>query len=409
VKASIRVHELNKHYFMTEAKGGGSITLIQALRQGKREIVSRKIEALSGISFEVREGERVGIIGRNGAGKTTLLSILAGVAEQTSGKVEIDGDVHAMLTIGAVLRNEATGRENIFLDGAVHGKGRKEIERRAEDIIAFADIGEFIDRPVRTYSSGMKGRLAFAMGAFVDPDILIIDETLAVGDAFFAEKAMRRMKEIARKGRIVFMVSHALAAIVEMCDRCLWLDQGRLIMDGAPKQVTAAYQAAVSQADETELQRKFEAGESFDLRPSVGVLRALDIFQDGVSCAATARAFEPLTIRVGGDLSRCEGQPDLHIEIIRVDGRAIWNGRVSAAPVPELSAGRAFTVSIVFDPFILGADLYCVEAALVDAVGVIDRRRRAVEVVDEEGQFGGKPLLFHAPLITARPILEITR
>ena len=405
MKASIRVRRLDKHYVMTEAKQG-SVSLFQALRQGKRETVSRKIEALSDVSFEIHEGERVGVIGRNGAGKTTLLSILAGVAEQTSGTVEIEGEVHAMLTIGAVLRDQATGRENIYLDGAVHGKSREEIERRAQDIIDFAEIGEFIDRPVHTYSSGMKGRLSFAMGAFIEPDILILDETLAAGDVFYAEKAMRRMKEIASKGRIVLMVSHSLETIVEMCDRCLWLDQGRLIMDGPPRRVADAYMAEVSQADEAELQRKFEAGEPFEPRPDAGAMRALEIHQGGEPRAATARAFEPLTVRLGASLSRCQGQPDLRIQITRVDGRMIWRGSASTSLGRELPVEGAVEVSITFDPFLLGADLYSLEATLVDAAGVIDRRRRAFEVVDEEGQFGGKPLLFLSPLTSSRPIPE---
>jgi lipopolysaccharide transport system ATP-binding protein len=408
VKASIHVRDLNKHYFMTEGKRG-SISLLQALRQGKRETVRRKIEALSDISFAVHEGERVGVIGRNGAGKTTLLSILAGIAEPTSGVIEIKGDIHAMLTIGAVLRDQATGRENIFLDGAIHGKSRGEIERREEEIIAFADIGVFIDRPVHTYSSGMKGRLAFAMGAFIDPDILIIDETLAVGDAFFADKAIRRMKEIASRGRIVFMVSHGLASIVEMCDRCLWLDHGRLVMDGPPILVTTAYQAAVSQADESELHRKFEAGKPFVPRPEAGALRALDILQDGAPCAATARAFCPMMISVGADLGHCEGQPDLHFEITRVDGRPIWRENTSSALRNALPVEGCLTVTVVFDPFILGADLYILDVTLVDSFGVIDRHRRAFEVVDEEGQFGGKPLLFYPPLVSTRLITESAR
>ncbi len=405
MKASIRVHRLDKHYVMTEAKQG-SISLLQALRHGKRETVSRKIEALSDVSFEIREGERVGVIGRNGAGKTTLLSILAGVAEQTSGAVEIEGEVHAMLTIGAVLRDQATGRENIYLDGAVHGKSREEIERRAQDIIDFAEIGEFIDRPVHTYSSGMKGRLSFAMGAFIEPDILILDETLAAGDVFYAEKAIRRMKDIASKGRIVLMVSHSLETIVEMCDRCLWLDQGRLIMDGPPRQVADAYKTEVSQADEAELQRKFEAGRPFDPRPDAGVLRALSLYQGSEPRAATARAFEPLTVRVGASLSRCQGQPDLLIAITRVDGRMIWRGSASTALGLAPPVEGSLDISIAFDPFLLGADLYSLEATLIDAAGVIDRRRRAFEVVDEEGQFGGKPLLFLPPLISSRPIPE---
>jgi lipopolysaccharide transport system ATP-binding protein len=408
VKAAIRVKNLNKRYLMTEARQG-SITLRQALRQGKRGTVSRRIEALVDVSFEIGEGERVGVIGRNGAGKTTLLSILAGVAAPTSGVVAIEGDVHAMLTIGAVLHDQATGRENIFLDGAVHGKSREEIERHAQDIVDFADLGEFIDRPVHTYSSGMKGRLAFAMGAFIDPDILIIDETLSVGDAFFSKKATRRMKEIAGRGRIVLMVSHGLTSIVEMCDRCLWLDHGRLIMDGAPAEVTAAYQAAVREADEAELLRKFEAGEPFAPRPPAGTLRALEILQGGAACAGTARAFEPLTIRVAAMLPRGPDQPDLLMTIDRVDGRTIWRERASTALRRPLPADGALDIEIVFDPFLLGADLYSLEATLVDSAGVIDRRRRAFEVVDEEGQHGGKPLLFLSPIITTRRIPEAAR
>src|SRR5450755_2330055 len=210
--ALVQATGLTKTFALAEA-GGKSVSLLEALRAGRPEISMRNVHALRDVSFEIREGERVGIIGRNGAGKTTLLSLLAGITDPLSGRVEIVGDVHAMLTIGAVLRDEATGRENIYLDGVVHGKSRENIDAHVDEVIAFSELAEFIDRPVRTYSSGMKARLAFSMGTFIEPDILIIDETLSVGDVFFSAKASRRMKEITARGRIVIVVSHALKVI----------------------------------------------------------------------------------------------------------------------------------------------------------------------------------------------------
>src|SRR5258705_10546102 len=166
MRAAIRVRDVGKVFALAE-NGGGPVSLMRALRAGKRNVESRLVHALEGINFEIGESERVGIIGRNGAGKTTLLSIMAGLTEPTSGRVEVDGDVHAMLTIGAVLRDDMTGRDNIYLDAAVHGRSRDETDAIAGCIVEFSELGEFIDRPVRTYSSGMKARLAFAMGAFI--------------------------------------------------------------------------------------------------------------------------------------------------------------------------------------------------------------------------------------------------
>lgn len=252
MRASIQVRNLSK-VFALAAKEGQPVGLLEALRQGAPSGDTREVRALDGISFSIAEGERVGIIGRNGAGKTTLLSILASLSKPSAGTVNVDGDVHAMLTIGAVLREDLTGRDNILLDAAVHGHGPEAVDTVIGDIVAFAELGDFIERPVRTYSSGMKARLAFSMSAFIDPDILILDETLAVGDVFFSQKAGQRMKEIAARGRIVVFVTHATSAIREMCTRCLWLEQGRLRMDGAPDEVTAAYEASLRDADEAAL------------------------------------------------------------------------------------------------------------------------------------------------------------
>lgn len=404
VKANIKVRDVKKTFALAEL-GSGPVSLLEALRAGRPETVHREVKALRGISFDINEGERVGIIGRNGAGKTTLLSLLGGITTPTSGAIEIAGDVHAMLTVGAVLREDLTGRENIYLDGTVHGKSQDEIEAHVEEVIAFAELGDFMDRPIRTYSTGMKGRLAFSMGAFIDPDILIIDETLSVGDAFFAEKATRRMKEITAQGRIVILVSHSLASIDEICDRCLWMDDGHIVMDGPARVVTTAYQNAVEQADETELAAKFSAIGATLTRERAGRLNALTVRQEGTELAATAKALVPLDLIVSGELHAPETTADMVLSVLRVDGRRLLNQRLGDAGMVLPVTGQ-FSVTASLDPLVLGAGLYRFELALVDSVGQIDVAHRVVEIIDEEGQFGGIPLLYYPPNITSRPIGE---
>jgi len=401
VRADAHVHVRNvcKTFSLAEL-GSGPVSLREALRSGKREVTHREVRALQDVSFDIREGERVGVIGRNGAGKTTLLSMLAGVTEPSSGQIDIAGDVHAMLTIGAVLRDEATGRENIYLDGAVHGKSRSEIEAHVEEVIAFSELGDFIDRPVRTYSSGMKARLAFSMGAFVEPDVLIIDETLSVGDAFFSAKAALRMKEITAQGRIVIVVSHALGVIDEICSRCIWLDQGKLVMDGPAREVTKAYELAVAQADEAELAAKFGRGEPLLRRPEAGRIGDVRLGQAGATITTSARALQALRIDLTGELLYSAVAADIGLSIARVDGRRILERRLSEGAT-RLPATGPFTASVSLDPMILGAGLYRFELMLLDEHGPIDAIHRIVEIIDEEGQFGGAPLLLYPPQIRA--------
>lgn len=399
--AHVSARNVCKTFSLAEL-GSGPVSLREALRSGEREVAHREVRALRNVSFDIRQGERVGVIGRNGAGKTTLLSMLAGITEPSSGQIDIAGDIHAMLTIGAVLRDEATGRENIYLDGAVHGKSRSEIEAHVEEVIAFSELGEFIDRPVRTYSSGMKARLAFSMGAFIEPDVLIIDETLSVGDAFFSAKAARRMREITAQGRIVIVVSHALGVIDEICSRCLWLDQGKLVMDGPAREVTKAYEQAVAQADEAELAAKFGRGESVQRRLQAGRIDDIRLDQAGAMIAASARVLVPLRVSLSGELAHITGAADIGLSIVRVDGRRILERRLSQGG-PRLPASGPFTVSASFDPMIFGAGLYRFELTLLDEDGPIDAIHRVVEIIDEEGQFGGAPLLLYPPEIKATP------
>jgi lipopolysaccharide transport system ATP-binding protein len=210
---------------------------------GKRpHTYHREFWALREVSFEIRKGETVGIIGRNGAGKSTLLQILCGTLHPTSGSVTVSGRTAALLELGSGFNPEFSGRENVYLYASVLGLSRKEVEDRFDDIAAFADIGDFIDQPIKTYSTGMAVRLAFAVIAHVDADILIIDEALAVGDAFFVQKCMRFLRRFMETGTILF-VSHDTGSVVNLCQRAMWLQDGAIRALGAPKEIAEAYLA----------------------------------------------------------------------------------------------------------------------------------------------------------------------
>ncbi|MEE4353898.1 MAG: ABC transporter ATP-binding protein [Desulfatiglans sp.] len=197
--------------------------------------------ALSDVSFQVRQGETLGIIGRNGSGKSTLLQIVCGVLRATAGSVEVNGRISALLELGAGFNPQFSGRENVYINGSILGLRREEIDARFDDIAAFADIGDFINQPVKSYSSGMVVRLAFAIAISIDPDILIVDEALAVGDEAFQRKCFARIKEIQENGGTILFVSHGAGTIIELCNRALLLDQGELLIEGAPKQVVSYY------------------------------------------------------------------------------------------------------------------------------------------------------------------------
>lgn len=202
---------------------------------------AREFWALKDISFEVKKGETVGIIGRNGSGKSTLLQIIAGTLEPTQGEIKVNGRVAALLELGSGFNPEFTGRENVYINAAILGLSRAEIDARFDDIAAFADIGNFIEQPIKTYSSGMMVRLAFAVQVAIEPDVLIIDEALAVGDMRFTMKCIRRMRELVEKGTSCLFVSHDMSSIVNFCSEALWLQDGEILLSGAPKFVTMNY------------------------------------------------------------------------------------------------------------------------------------------------------------------------
>lgn len=226
MSVAIRVKGLTKKYKLYQKR---SERLANAF--GKEKNI-KEFYALKGVSFEISKGECVGIIGHNGAGKSTLLKLLTGVAFPTSGEIEINGRLASMLELGSGFNPELTGMENIYFNGSLNGLTKEEIDGKLKDILEFADIGNFIEQPVKNYSSGMFARLAFAVAINVDPDILIVDEILSVGDVGFQVKCMEKFNEFKKKGKTILYVSHGLGTVKKFCDRAIWLQKGEVIDDG---------------------------------------------------------------------------------------------------------------------------------------------------------------------------------
>ena len=211
------------------------------LRLGRREQVVREIQALKNVSFEVPEGQVLGVVGANGAGKSTLMRTVAGILPPNSGRVEVHGRVSTLLALGVGFNRKMTGRQNVVLGGLAAGLTRVQLAEKYDEIVDFAELDDFMDMPMRTYSSGMYGRLAFAVAVTMHPDILIIDEALSVGDARFRKKSFRKMRELCRQDRTIVLVSHALGSIKELCDSAIWMHKGELRMWDDPDSVVDAY------------------------------------------------------------------------------------------------------------------------------------------------------------------------
>ena len=246
---AISAQGLSKRYRIGQLDAGyGTLreSMVRAARRAsgrerRHDHADREIWALRDVSFDVEEGAAVGIIGRNGAGKSTLLKVLTRITTPTNGRAEIRGRVGSLLEVGTGFHPELTGRENVYLNGSILGMKRREITQKLPDIVEFAGIEKFMDTPVKRYSSGMYVRLAFSVAAHLEPEILLIDEVLAVGDAEFQKRCLGRMEDFGNSGRTVLFVSHSMQAIAQLCDRAIWIDQGRVARDGPSSEVVAQY------------------------------------------------------------------------------------------------------------------------------------------------------------------------
>lgn len=293
---AIHADQLSKRYTVATAKYRHD-TLADQLadsvksvfrRMGGNSTENRTFWALKDVSFDIREGELVGIIGHNGAGKSTLLKVLSRITQPSSGRANIYGRVGSLLEVGTGFHPELSGRENIYLNGAVIGMKKEEIRRQFDAIVEFSEVGRFLDMPVKRYSSGMYVRLAFAVAAHLEPEILLVDEVLAVGDIAFQKKCLGKIGSVAEGGRTVIFISHNMTAINSLCDRVLWVDNGRIIDDGPATQVVTRYLAKATDAGEL----SEESWERADEGPGTDAVRLKRVRvqrQDGNQC-------EPLTM-----------------------------------------------------------------------------------------------------------------
>ena len=325
---AIRVQNLSKQYVIGEAQprydtlrdwlanGLGSLVRKNGNSRSTKEI----FWALKDVTFQVKRGEVVGIIGRNGAGKSTLLKILSRITEPTDGHAEIHGRVGSLLEVGTGFHQELTGRENVYLSGSILGMKRKEIDLRFDEIVAFAEVEKFIDTPVKHYSSGMYLRLAFAVAAHLEPEILLVDEVLAVGDAIFQKKCLGKMGDVAKQGRTVLFVSHNMAAIAQICERALFLESGRLNLDGEPSSVISTYLTSGTTARATWSNPTLDKANEGDLRLHCASVLSLE--KDPVPVVEFDKGFQ---IEIDYELYRPIKGFCIVCQVIDSRGTVVWS------------------------------------------------------------------------------------
>jgi ABC-type polysaccharide/polyol phosphate transport system ATPase subunit len=331
---------------------------LAAFRRAKEET----FWALKDVSLQVNEGEVLGLIGRNGAGKTTLLKILSRITKPTTGWAEIHGRVGSLLEVGTGFHPELTGRENAFLSGAILGMNKKEIERKFDEIVAFAELEKFIDTPVKHYSSGMYVRLAFAVAAHLEPEILLVDEVLAVGDINFQKKCLGKMGEVARAGRTVVLVSHQLNQIRRLCHRVVWVDDGSIRLNGSTHEVVSAYEAAMRSSPALGKRESAQAGKGQFLKWEIVEPRSED--------PHTLSTLGPFTLRIVVHVRDRIEQANHGIAIYNSDNLLVWAWAAEgfALDPGEHELFHRFSVFPVRPgPYTLYASLYH-DGDLVDAM-----------------------------------------
>ncbi len=384
----ITVENLSKRYRLGSAPRHTSLrdslthtarSLLSRLRPSPSASASTEdFLALRDVNFTLNRGEVVGIVGRNGAGKSTLLKILSRITEPTTGRITLHGRVASLLEVGTGFHGELSGRENIFLNGAILGMSRAEIRKKFDEIVAFAEVEKFLDTPVKRYSSGMYVRLAFAVAAHLEPEILIVDEVLAVGDAAFQKKCLGKMREVSTSdGRTVLFVSHNLASVRQLCTRALLLESGQLLSQGTPADVIGQYVARSAETASTGSAYRHIRG---DGRASIRRIQ----FHSAVQGEAIYAIFETVRIDLTYELASDTGDLEFFLLIYGDDGdclAAIFQGDSGSLTKP---AGLSGTVSLNFkNPFAPGR--YLVSA------GIFDRSRQFLDWVEMAEAFQVEP------------------
>lgn len=342
----IRAENLGKKYDLGAGSGNAARyrtlrdTLAEAaskLGQRKTRAKAEEFWALRDVSFEIGRGEVVGIIGRNGAGKSTLLKILSRITEPTTGRVRVGGRVASLLEVGTGFHPELTGRENIFLNGAILGMSRLEIKAKFDEIVAFAEVERFLDTPVKRYSSGMYVRLAFAVAAHLEPEILVIDEVLAVGDAEFQKKCLGKMEEVSRGGRTVLFVSHQTGAVAGLCNRAMLLDQGQLVEIGSSRDVIARYLGQFSENLENGFERR-----PAEATKEIAIVRAQTLNESGEPAGLFTHT-EAITLAIVCKVNSWVSGAEIRFVVRDFAGRTVFTTDTSLAPLgSDLSKGTYF-------------------------------------------------------------------
>lgn len=373
--AAIKAINLGKRFVLGE--GAHHDTLRDQLAAGFRRLMGRgerkdaprensELWALKDVSFEVAEGDVVGIVGHNGAGKSTLLKVLSQISEPTCGEVRVRGRVASLLEVGTGFHPELTGRENVFLNGAILGMSRREINARFDEIVAFSEVERFLDTPVKRYSSGMYMRLAFSVAAHLEPEILLVDEVLAVGDAAFQAKCLGKMSSVAKEGRTVLFVSHNLSAIAKLCENSLLLDKGRLRKVGPSDEIIAEYLSGAHEGDRTWSvdEAQFAPSSSKGGQVRVTSVALLDLAGNPMREVGTGEA---LVVRMGYEVAEGQTIPSVSF-VVRI--KCGWgtelirmgNVPLSGWAVNDVT-GRG-TIDLVLPNLQLAGGLYFLDAAI---------------------------------------------
>ncbi|CAM3621137.1 ABC transporter ATP-binding protein [Corallococcus sp. ZKHCc1 1396] len=362
--------------------------LIRMLR-GKRDVDGKSmIEALRGVDLVVPRGKTVGIIGRNGSGKSTLLKLISGIYTPTTGTIDIHGRISALLDLGAGFHPDFSGRENILINGIILGMTRAEVKSRMQDIITFSELGDFIDEPVRTYSSGMYMRLAFSVATHVDPDILIIDEILAVGDEHFGKKSLAKMTEFKRAGKTIVIVTHDLGTLERWCDLGAWIDAGRIREFGPPADVIKSYKRAVELAEERGMSMESPALASDGgalpslaapiAAPSPLELDAVRLLRRDGTPAEWVDTEDGVELCVGFTTRTSSPALGFGLELTRADGVVVYGTNTFVERVPfHAETPGSGTVRFVVDRLGLTVGRYAFTVTVQDAAGQVLQKREA--------------------------------
>jgi ABC-type polysaccharide/polyol phosphate transport system ATPase subunit len=359
-----RLHHRGRHRlleFFGVPVGGGSVTEHWALHD---------------VSFDVERGSTVGIIGRNGAGKSTLLRLLAGTVAPTGGEVQVNAQASALLELGTGFHPDLTGHENVYASGLYLGLDKQAMDRVYDDVVAFAELGEFLHQPVRTYSTGMYMRLAFSLATCMPAEIQIIDEVLGVGDLYFFRKCLQRFSQLKEEGRTTILVSHDLGTVLRLCSRCLWLDKGRIVKDGTPLEIVNAYLESIyDDYDRQTLPAAAEPGaeDSGAMRATRAVrVEGVDFLDATGQPSRTFSSGDPLTVRIRYDSRVTLEHPVVSVGIYRTDGVLVCNAISSLDEADlELVAGTG-SIQLVLDRLMLGPGEFGVSIAIYPSLDLSD-------------------------------------